>query len=300
MERVTELSQERMILVGANDPLPDDNFWFDGEGFSVYAAKQPRSTWHEHVHDCVQVPVGLEPAHMHAEWRATGRLRQSKEFIGNAVSVIPAGVPHKTLWKRRAALIHIYIREEFLRRLALDVLQQDSLELQPTYLVRDLLIEELARSLYLESESGHLNVAVASAAVTMLCVRLLRAYTVRKGEAAYATGGLGPARERRVREYIEADLERDLSIQALADVVGLSPQHFAALFRESTGFTPRQYVNHRRIACAQELLKKDSVPLIEISMQCGFSSQSQFITTFRKLVGMTPGRFRSSLTASRS
>jgi AraC family transcriptional regulator len=288
-----------MILVGVNDPLPNDHFWFEGEGFSVYAAKQPRSTWHEHVHDCVQVTVGLEPAHMHTEWRATGKLRQSKEFIGNAVTVIPANVPHKTLWQRRAALIHIYIRGEFLRRLALDVLQQDSLELQPTYLVRDLLIEELARSLYLESENGHLNAAVASAAVTTLCVRLLRAYSIRKSEAAYALGGLGPARERRVREYIEADLERDLSIQSLADVVGLSPQHFAVLFRESTGFTPHQYVNHRRIAYAQELLKKDGVPLIEISMQCGFSSQSQFITTFRKLVGITPGRFRPSLTAPR-
>jgi AraC family transcriptional regulator len=299
MDSVVEPSQERMILVGASDPLPEDHFWFDGEGFSVYAAKQPRSTWQEHVHDCVQVTVGLEPAHMHAEWRATGKIRQSKEFIGNAVSVIPAGVPHKTLWQRRAALIHIYIREEFLRRLALDVLQQDSLELQPTYLVRDLLIEELARSLYLESESGHLNAAVASAAVTTLCVRLLRAYSIRKGEAAYVTGGLGPARERRVREYIEADLERDLSIQALAEVVGLSPQHFAVLFRESTGFTPHQYVNHRRIACAQELLKIENLTLVEISLQCGFSSQSQFITTFRKLAGMTPGRFRASLTAPR-
>jgi AraC family transcriptional regulator len=297
---VTQLSQERMILVGANEPLPEDHFWFDGDGFSVYAAKQPRSTWQEHVHDCLQVTVGLEPAHMHAEWRATGMLRQSKEFIGNAVSVIPARIPHKTLWQRRATLIHIYIREEFLLRLASDVLQQASLELQPTYLVRDLLIEELARSLYLESVDGHLNAAVASAAVTTLCVRILRAYSVREGEAAYATGGLGPARERRVREYIEADLERDLSIQSLADVVGLSPQHFAVLFRESTGFTPHQYVNHRRIACAQELLKKADVPLIEVSMQCGFSSQSQFITTFRKLVGMTPGRFRSSLTASQS
>jgi AraC family transcriptional regulator len=297
---MTQPSQERMILVGANEPLPEDHFWFDGDGFCLYAAKQPRSTWQEHVHDCVQVTVGLEPAHMHAEWRATGKLRISKEFIGNAVSVIPARVPHKTLWQRRAALIHIYIREEFLLRLASDVLQQNSLELQPTYLVRDLLIEEIARSLYLESESGHLDTAVAHAAVTTLCVRLLRAYSVRKGEAPYATGGLGPARERRVREYIEADLERDLSIQSLADVVGLSPQHFAVLFRESTGFTPHQYVNHRRIACAQELLKKADVPLIEISMQCGFSGQSQFITTFRKLVGMTPGRFRSSLTASQS
>jgi AraC family transcriptional regulator len=297
---MTQPSQERMILVGANEPLPEDHFWFDGDGFCLYAAKQPRSTWQEHVHDCVQVTVGLEPAHMHAEWRPSGKLRQSKEFIGNAVSVIPARIPHKTLWQRRAALIHIYIREEFLRRLASDVLQQDSFELQPTYLVRDLLIEELARLLYLESEGGHLDPAVASAAVTTLCVRILRAYTVRQGEASYATGGLGPARERRVREYIEADLERDLSIQSLADVVGLSPQHFAVLFRESTGFTPHQYVNHRRISRAQELLKGADVPLIDISMECGFSGQSQFITTFRKLVGMTPGRFRSSLTASQS
>ena len=297
---MTQPSQERMILVGANEPLPEDHFWFDGDGFCLYAAKQPRSTWQEHVHDCVQVTVGLEPAHMHAEWRPSGKLRQSKEFIGNAVSVIPARIPHKTLWQRRAALIHIYIREEFLLRLASDVLQQDSFELQPTYLVRDLLIEELARLLYLESEGGHLDAAVASAAVTTLCVRILRAYTVPQGEASYATGGLGPARERRVREYIEADLERDLSIQSLADVVGLSPQHFTVLFRESTGFTPHQYVNHRRISRAQELLKGADVPLIEISMQCGFSGQSQFITTFRKLVGMTPGRFRSSLTASPS
>jgi AraC family transcriptional regulator len=297
---VAQPSHERMILVGANEPLPEDHFWFDGEGFSLYAARQPRSTWQEHVHDCVQVTVGLEPAHMHAEWRATEKLRQSKEFIGNAVSVIPAHVPHKTLWQRRAALIHFYIREEFLLRLAADVFYQDALELQPTYLVRDLLIEELARSLYLESEGGLLNAAVASAAVTTLCVRLLRAYSVPKGDAAYATGGLGPARERRIREYIETYLERDLSIPSLADVVGLSPQHFAVLFRDSTGFTPHQYVNHRRVAAAQELLKKAGVPLIEISMQCGFSSQSQFITTFRKLVGITPGRFRSSLTGSQS
>ena len=138
---------------------------------------------------------------MHAEWRAKGKLRQSKEFIGNAVSMIPARVPHKTLWQRRAALIHIYIHEEFLIRLAADVLQQDSLELQPTYLVRDLLIEEIARSLYLESAGGQLNSRVAHAAVTTLCVRLVRTYSIRKGEAAYATEGLGPSRERRVREY---------------------------------------------------------------------------------------------------
>src|SRR5260370_42400392 len=81
----------------------------------------------------------------------TGRLRQSKEFIGNAGTVIPARVPHKTLAAASSVDSHLHPRR------VPDVLQQDFLELQPTYLVRDLLIEELARSLYLESESGHLN-----------------------------------------------------------------------------------------------------------------------------------------------
>src|SRR5258708_16155491 len=97
MERVTELSEERMILVGANDRLPDDHFWFDGEGFSVYAAKQPRSTWQEHVHDCVQVTVGLEPAHMHAEWRATGKIPPSQDFSRTPPTPIPPRTPPTTL-----------------------------------------------------------------------------------------------------------------------------------------------------------------------------------------------------------
>ena len=127
------------------------------------------------------------------------------------------------------------------------------------------------------------------------------ATSMHSGRSTTRTGLTSDSTSRRRRRGIgRADLERDLSIQSLAEVVGLSPQHFAVLFRESIGFTPHQYVNHRRIAYAQELLKKDDVPLVEISMQCGFSSQSQFITTFRKLVGMTPGRFRSSLTSSQS
>ncbi|MEG9437367.1 helix-turn-helix transcriptional regulator [Edaphobacter sp. HDX4] len=284
-----------MILVGAEDPLPSNHFWFDGEGFSIYTAKQPRSTWSEHVHDCVQITVGLEPAHIHAEWRAGGKLRQHKEFIGNAVSVIPAGEPHRTLWQRRADLIHIYLGRELLCDYSRQVLHQDSFELSPNYLVRDLLIEELARALYLECETNTLNDVFAKSVIAVLSVHLLRSYGIRPDSIGYFQGGLGPARERRIREYIEKDLERDLSIQALALVVGLSPQHFAVLFRDSTGFTPHQYVNHRRVERAQRLLADRAMSLVEISMACGFSSQSQFITLFRRLVGMTPGKFRSEL-----
>src|ERR1700722_15121571 len=133
--------QKPLILVGAEDPLPPRHFWLDGEGFSIYAAKQPRSKWQEHTHEHVQVTIGLEPAHIHAEWRTGGEARQSREFIGNAVSVIPAGDLHRTMWQRRASLIHIYLSPTMLLEIARDVLQQDSYKLRPTYLVRDPLIE---------------------------------------------------------------------------------------------------------------------------------------------------------------
>ena len=287
-----------MILVGAEDPLPPDHFWFDGEGFSIYTAKQPRSTWSEHAHDCVQVSVGLEPAHIQAEWLTGGTLRQHKEFIGNAVSVIPSGVPHRTLWHRRADLIHIYLSPEMLCSYSRKVLHQDRYELQPHYLERDLLIEELARSLFLESETGTLNEGFAKSVIAVLSVHLLRSYAIRSDSYTHFHGGLGPTRERRIREYIEEHLEGDLSIHALAEVVGLSPQHFAVLFRESMGFTPHQYVNRRRVERAQHLLADPDLSLVNISMTCGFSSQSQFTTLFRRLVGMTPGRFRSELVSA--
>lgn len=290
--------QQRAILVGAEDPLPPDHFWFDGEDFSIYTAKQPRSTWSEHVHDCVQVTVGLEPAHMRAEWRAAGKLKQRKEFIGTAVSVIPEGEPHRTLWQRRADLIHIYLRREVLCSYARQVLHQDSYELQPHYLVRDLLIEELARSLYIECETGTLHDVFVNSVIGVLCVHLLRSYTVCNDDAAYFHGGLGPARERRIRQYVEEHLDGDLSIPALAEVVGLSPQHFAVLFRESTGFTPHQYVNRRCVERAQRLLATPELSLVDVGLTCGFSSQSQFTTVFRRLVGITPGKYRSDVTTA--
>ena len=63
----------RIILVGAEDPLPSEHFWYEGSGYWIYAADKPRSAWREHTHECAQVTIGLEPAHVHAEWRTGTR-----------------------------------------------------------------------------------------------------------------------------------------------------------------------------------------------------------------------------------
>jgi AraC family transcriptional regulator len=291
-ESQTEQTDSRLILVGAEDPLPSEHFWFEGNRFWIYTAEQPRSTWREHTHDCAQVTIGLEPAHMESEWRTGSKPPSHRELSGNAVSVIPPGVPHRTLWQRRASLIHIYLSNDFLADTSRKVLQESCFELRPAHLIRDPLIEELGRALYRECETGNLSKLFANSLVTLLATHLLRTYNLTANESSQLSGGLGPARERRVREYIQRSLDRDLSIEVLAEIAGLSPNYFAVLFRQSTGFTPHQFVSHHRVELAQQLLKHGDLSLADIAYRCGFTSQSQFTTIFRRFTGFTPGRFR--------
>lgn len=281
----------RAILVGAEDPLPPGHFWFEGKGYSIYAADQPRSAWREHSHDCAQITIGLEPARVHAEWRTGSSPVARRELSGNAVSMIPPGVPHRTLWQRRAGLVHIYLDNDLLAATAKKVLRRKGFKLRLAYLVRDPLIEELGRALYRECETGELCADFADSVLSVLTTHLVRSYDGSAG-AMEARGGLGPSRERAVCEYIEASLDGDLSIAALAKVAGLSESHFATLFRQATGFSPHQYVTRRRVERAQQLLENADVPLVEVAHRCGFVSQSQFTTLFRRFAGLTPGRFR--------
>jgi hypothetical protein len=202
----SEREDTRIILIGAEDPLPSQHFWFEGKGYWIYAADQPRSAWREHTHDCAQVTIGLEPAHVHSEWRTGSRPPGRRELSGNAVSVIPSGEPHRTLWQRRASLIHIYISNDFLAKIACQVLHQASFELRTAHLVRDPLIEELGRVLYRECQAERLSVFFADSLVAVLTTHVLRSYSDSPELSPDPSMGLGPARERRVCEYIEKSL----------------------------------------------------------------------------------------------
>jgi AraC family transcriptional regulator len=231
---------------------------------------------------------------MHAEWRTGSKRSSRRELSGNIVSIIPAGQPHRTLWQRRASLIHVYLSVDFLSSTAARILHRDAFKVRPAYLVRDPFVEELGRSLYRECKSGTLCKVFASSLATLLATHLARTYNARTDQAVAIHGGLAAARERRIREHIEHNLDQDLSLERLAEVVGLSASHFATLFRQSTGFTPHQYVSHRRIERAQQLLTETTEALVEVASACGFTSQSQFTTLFRRFTGVTPGKFRQA------
>jgi len=87
----------------------------------------------------------------------------------------------------------------------------------------------------------------------------------------------------------------DLSLQALAKESGYSRVHFIRMFRAATGDSPHNYLLNLKLERARELLKTPSLSLIEIALECGFSSHSHMSRLFRKSVGVTPSAYRRSL-----
>lgn len=105
-------------------------------------------------------------------------------------------------------------------------------------------------------------------------------------------GGLPPRALRRVREYIEANLEDTISIKTLAHAAGLSMYHFARAFKQSEGVTPHAYLVSCRLRRAQELLTQTDLSVSEIARASGFSDQSHCTRRFRERLGVTPSSYR--------
>jgi AraC-like DNA-binding protein len=105
-------------------------------------------------------------------------------------------------------------------------------------------------------------------------------------------GGLAPGITRRISEYIDSHLGENISLDAMAEMAGLSVNHFARAFRQSTGLAPHAYLLQRRIEQAERLLSRTDLPLSQIALAVGFADHSHFARHFRRLTGATPSGAR--------
>ena len=105
-------------------------------------------------------------------------------------------------------------------------------------------------------------------------------------------GGLAPWQERRAKEIIMAELDRDVSLDRLAAECQLSRTHFARAFRQTTGMPPHRWLLARRVDKAKDLLSQSPTALADIALACGFADQSHFTKVFTRMVGTSPGAWR--------
>jgi AraC family transcriptional regulator len=133
-----------------------------------------------------------------------------------------------------------------------------------------------------------------------LCIGLLgilsTRYSAQANHDSTRTQRLGPQQEHRVIDLIRSELGSKLSLAMMSAEVGLSPQHFARLFKASFGTTPHAFVEAQRIDAAVAALRHDrTTPIATIAEACGFSSQSHMTELMRRRLGVTPAAVRRGL-----
>jgi AraC-like DNA-binding protein len=95
----------------------------------------------------------------------------------------------------------------------------------------------------------------------------------------------------RAIDYIERHLCESIGVEQVAAAACMSRFHFARVFRRATGYSPMEYLRHRRIEQAQVLLLEGRHKVSEIASDLGFFDQSHFVRRFRRATGCTPARY---------
>ncbi|MGL4966848.1 MAG: helix-turn-helix transcriptional regulator [Inquilinus sp.] len=105
-------------------------------------------------------------------------------------------------------------------------------------------------------------------------------------------GRLGRRALARVRDHVDARIADDISLTGMAEVAGMRADSFARRFKVTTGMAPYAFVLEERIRRAEALLADAALPIGTIAIRLGFSSQSHFTATFRRLRGISPRAHR--------
>jgi AraC-like DNA-binding protein len=128
--------------------------------------------------------------------------------------------------------------------------------------------------------------------VGYLVVESILAHASRRTPAEIARHPTHVGRMHQAMARIEATCGDPLPLRQLAASVGLSAFHFLRVFRSVTGTTPHQYLIGARLRLAVRKLLDTDLPVTQIAYDVGFQDLSNFVNTFRRVVGRSPGAYR--------
>jgi AraC family transcriptional regulator len=225
------------------------------------------------------------------------RVRRHAPPSAGSVLLVPAGCPARWRCRGRQDVLNVHLEAGLVARVAAEAFDLDPARLTvPPLDGLDLphlraAMGAVDAELTLGGAGGPL---AAESLANVLAVQLIRHVSAPRRAARGRDGALPRGRLRAVIEYIEEHLGAGVSLEQIAAVARLSVYHFARQFKAATGLPPHQYVILRRVERAKQLLQpRTDLSLAEVAALTGFSDQSQFSQHFKRIVGVTPGQFRT-------
>ena len=127
----------------------------------------------------------------------------------------------------------------------------------------------------------------------LICADIIRAAMADSFDSRTQNSGYAPGISRVVK-FINDNYDKDITVDEMAKICGLSKTYFSSIFKSIFGTTPKAYVNTLRIAKAKNMLEFSDTPIKKVAVSCGFSSLNTFFCAFRKATDMTPSEFKES------
>jgi AraC family transcriptional regulator len=274
----------------------------DGRGWqNLYASVAAEKPWHDTLppihHHCIA--YCLSDSAMISR-RIDGEKPQTTRLSPRLHGMIPAGVSSDWHVAGSPQVLLVYIRRTIVERLAADVFERDPerLEIIPGLGFRDGLLEQLVLAVLSELKNEkNSNPVYVDTLANAIAIQLLKRHSSKHigsfDNRLYESGDLSQIHLDRVVDYIEAFIDRELTIEKLAKLASMNPIYFARVFKKRLGVSPHQFILFKRIERAKEMLAYSDAPIVDIALATGFSSQSHLSSTFKQVVGATPGNFRS-------
>ncbi|MGO4284744.1 helix-turn-helix domain-containing protein [Bosea sp. TAB14] len=159
--------------------------------------------------------------------------------------------------------------------------------------IEDPLLKMSAQRLVEASDSGQRpNALLAEQIAYTLALHLSDRYAAPGSPKSDRLPSLDETMRARVAEFVQANASAPVTLAAMAQVAGMTPSSFIRSFKRSTGLTPHRFVVEQRVLAARRLLANSNLPIVEIALAVGFSSQSHFGVAFRAITGESPARYR--------
>jgi len=272
-----------------------------GRGWStLYAAVATVNSWSGILNPIGQYCIGFclrGPAQLKVRLTSQPEAQEAilspRQFL-----IIPAD--EASQWNRRGSseMLMLYLKKELIEEVNKEVFGRARVNLVIRLGATDPLLEQLALAVLeaLQRPSLGTTPAFVETLAYAFAAQLLKAHSVDAEQDAPTLACYENFRSNmaRVQDFIDRSLGEDLSLEVIANQANISVCGLKRLFQRHHGTSPHQYLLERRIEKAARILMETELPISEVALETGFSSQSHFATAFKKKIGLSPKAYRNA------
>ena len=271
--------------------LSSEVYQFDG--FSFYNSLEQPNYWLDHGHEEIQITLPQANSQAWIKCQSLSNRQSFRQVESGQAFLVSQNQSHQLEWRKPAELTLFYLHPSFFARAINDSIENNHLEICDRHsLVDDTLIREVGVIFrYLRSSEIPVERLYVENLANLLAVHLLKKY-LNYNVKSQSYKKLSQQKLKRILEYIEINLDQKITLSDLAEIAGVGKFYFCRLFKSTVNLTPYQYVLQQRVERAKRLLKYSNLPICDVSLECGFSSQSHLTKHFRNMVKVSPMNYR--------